>query len=138
MRTQRRNRSGFTLMEVLLVMAILVVMASLVTFAYLTIQKNTSQDAAFNQASLMASACKQFKLNTGRFPQKLEDLIALPQGMNNRQWKGPYLEAQQIPMDPWGNEYMYSFDQANNRVTIISYGPDGVQGGDDDISNNQQ
>ena len=51
MRTQRRNRSGFTLMEVLLVMAILVVMASLVTFAYLTIQKNTSQDAAFNQAA---------------------------------------------------------------------------------------
>lgn len=138
---QRRNntrRSGFTLMEVLLVMAILVVMASLVTVAYLYIQKNANMDAAYNQSAMLANACKQYKLNTRNFPAKLDDLVAAPQGMNERQWKGPYLDAQEVPTDPWGNNYIMEADGKTNRVVVWSYGPDGQQGGNDDIRSDEK
>ncbi len=139
MKRRRNRKSGFTLMEVLLVMAILVVMASMVTLAFLTIQRNAQSDAAFTQASLLASECKRFKMNTGIFPQKLDDLIVAPQGMTPRKWKGPYLDSDQIPVDPWGNPYEYVIPQSNQgnvveRVVIISYGPDGQKGTDDDIN----
>ena len=141
MKNRRVRRSGFTLMEVLLVMAILVVMASMVTLAFLTIQRNAQADAAFTQASLLSSECKRFKMNTGNFPQKLEDLIVAPQGMTPRKWKGPYLDSDTVPMDPWGNAYEYvpPTNQGNvERVVVLSYGPDGQKGTDDDINSSEK
>ena len=142
MRKRRTRKSGFTLMEVLLVMAILVVMASMVTLAFLTIQRGAQSDAAFTQASMLSSECRRFKMNTGQFPQQLNDLITLPQGMSARKWKGPYLDSDTIPKDPWGNDYEYmppGQQQANQeRVVIISYGPDGQKGTDDDINSSER
>ena len=136
-RIGRRNRSAFTLMEVLLVMAILVVMASMVTFAFLTIQRNAQSDAAYTNASNLATACKQYKLQVGYFPNTLQDLIVKPEGISQQKWKGPHLDAEAVPMDPWDNEYKYSADEANNLVEIVSAGPDRQMGTDDDISNRQ-
>ena len=131
-RRGRVDRRGFTLMELLLVMAILVIMASMVTFAFLQIQQNAQSDAALTQISMLESACDQYKLQVGRYPNTLDDLFTQPAGLTTRQWRGPYLK-DPVPMDPWGAEYNYSADEANNRVFITSAGPDGQQGSPDDV-----
>ncbi|MCH2182826.1 MAG: type II secretion system major pseudopilin GspG [Mariniblastus sp.] len=131
-RRGRGDRRGFTLMELLLVMAILVIMASMVTFAFLQIQQNAQSDATLSQISTLESACMQYKLQVGRFPNTLDDLHIQPAGLTTRQWRGPFLQ-DPVPMDPWGNEYVYSPDAANNRVFISSAGPDGQQGSPDDV-----
>jgi general secretion pathway protein G len=119
-------------MELLLVMAILVIMASMVTFAFLQIQQNAQSDATLSQISTLENACTSYKLQVGRFPNTLDDLFTQPAGLSPRQWRGPYLN-DPVPMDPWGNEYNYSPDEANNRVFISSAGPDGQQGSPDDV-----
>lgn len=130
------SRGGFTLLELLLVMAIIVVMASLTTFAVMTFQTNAKADAARTQISTLSSACKMYKLNVGVFPSSLNDLIACPTGMNQNQWRGPYLDAQTVPLDPWLQPYVIG---ANNgeRMIISSNGADRQAGTQDDISNNQ-
>ncbi len=130
-----RVRNGFTLLELLLVMAIIVVMASLTTFAIMNFRTNANRDAALSQISTLSTACKMYKLNVGAFPSSLNDLIALPTGMNQNQWRGPYLDAQQVPLDPWGQPYVMGAN-TGERVIISSNGPDLQAGTPDDISNN--
>ncbi|MCE2793226.1 MAG: type II secretion system protein GspG [Planctomycetota bacterium] len=131
-----RRRRGFTLMELLLVMAILVIMASMVTFAFMNFQTNANKDAALSQISTLATACRMYKMNVGIFPNTLNDLITMPTGMTQNQWRGPYLDAQTLPMDPWQQPYVLG---ANNgeRVIISSNGPDRQAGTPDDITNNR-
>ena len=131
-RPTRSDRKGFTLMELLLVMAILVIMASMVTFAFLNIQKNAQSDACLSQINTLENACISYKLQVGRFPNSLDDLFTQPAGLSARQWRGPYLN-EAVPNDPWGNPYNYGPDEANNRVFIASPGPDGQQGSADDV-----
>jgi general secretion pathway protein G len=137
-RFAKRRRSGFTLLELMLVMAILVIMAGMVGFAVLNMQQNANRDLALTQINTLRQACTQFRLNNGRFPATLDDLVILPAGKSQNQWRGPYLEAKgsgqpQVPVDPWGNPYTYQPDDANQRVVIGSAGADGQQGTADDI-----
>lgn len=137
-RMVRRRRSGFTLLELMLVMAILVIMAGMVGFAVLNMQQNANRDLALTQISTLKQACTQFRLNNGRFPATLDDLVILPAGKSQNQWRGPYLDVSssgqpQVPVDPWGNPYSYTPDDANQRVMITSAGADSQQGTADDI-----
>ena len=131
-RNRHMNRSGFTLMELLLVMAILVVMGGMVSFAFLQIQGNSMMDLTQTQVNTLEAACMQFKLTHNRFPQQLQDLSTTPSGMTQRQWRGPYLE-ENIPADPWGNPYDYSKDERQQKVFIRSAGPDGQMNTEDDV-----
>ncbi len=126
------HRSGFTLIELLLVMAILVILASIGSVAYLNYMRNARSDIALITISDLESQCKAYKLQVGNFPVDLNDLYQQPAGLNKQQWRGPYLE-KPVPLDPWGKKYNYSRDEANNRVFIQSFGPDGMQGTDDDV-----
>lgn len=132
----RRRRRGFTLLELLLVMAIIVVMASMVSFAIMRFRENSNRDAAFANIRMLSDACKAYKLDVGFFPNSLNDLIVLPTGMNQNQWRGPYLDARTVPMDPWGQPFVLG---ANNgeRVLISSSGPDRQAGTNDDVSNDR-
>lgn len=136
MRTKRAKRmnkdSGFTLLELLLVMAILVVLASLSTFAILNLQRRSLQRSAYMEIQTLSKACKMYKLDVGSFPQKLDDLFTLPSGLNNTTWGGPYLD-KQIPADPWQQPYTYGSDEQNDIVTITSNGPDRQKGTQDDV-----
>ena len=132
MRVRRTQRSGFTLLELLLVMAILVVLASLSTFAILGLQKSSLQRSAFLQIRMLEDACTMYKLNVGSFPSTLDDLYTNPSGMTKSQWGGPYIN-DPIPMDPWRRPYTYNADEQNDRVVITSAGPDGQAGSDDDV-----
>ena len=133
MRTRSRNRrSGFTLLELLLVMAILVVLASLAGFSVLNMRSNALARTAFIQIEMLESNCKAYKLQVGVFPNTLDDLHVQPAGMTRITWGGPYLE-DPVPLDPWQRPYTYTADDMNERVTITSNGPDGQAGTEDDI-----
>ncbi len=136
-RRNNRTRRGFTLMELLLVMAILVVMASMVGFAFLNMQQNAQGDATRSQISTLKGACKQYKLHVGRFPSTLQDLVAQPAQVAAGKWKGPYLDRDTLTndevRDPWGQNYTYNADEKNQSVTIVSPGQDGQANTEDDI-----
>ncbi|MCI0360428.1 MAG: type II secretion system major pseudopilin GspG [Planctomycetaceae bacterium] len=135
MKTRRPRRRGFTLMEVLLVLAILVVLGSMVTVGYLRLQVNANKDAARAQIGFLDDAIQNYALNIGSCPttqQGLEALRVAPSDLRNpAKWAGPYL-SQAIPPDPWGQPYQYEQISAEE-FRIWSNGPDGQQGSEDDI-----
>ena len=136
----RRRNKGFTLLEVLLVMAILIILMSMVGGAYFTYFANSQEDAARLQMSSIEQAVKAYYMKVGQRPQQLQDLIQPPSGMSQQKWKGPYLEGGQVPKDPWGNDFQLSYGgDANNTRTLVvvlkSLGPDGQEGGGNDITN---
>ncbi|MEC9091517.1 MAG: type II secretion system protein GspG [Planctomycetota bacterium] len=138
-RAKRKNK-GFTLLEVLLVMAILIILMSLVGAGYFTYFANSQEDACRLQMRNIEQAVKGYYMKVGQRPNNLQDLVQAPSGMNVQKWKGPYLEGGQIPKDPWGNEFKLSYggDATNSRTLVVvlkSLGADGQEGGVDDITN---
>jgi len=135
----RRRRRGFTLMEVLLVLAILVILGTLVGVAFTRMQKRGYEDAARIQINGFKSGLQLYYRDFGRYPDNLEELRQPPGGAANERWKGPYLE-EDIPLDPWGRPYQYELvddGYGQNELTykITSLGADGQAGTDDDITN---
>ena len=137
-RNFRRRRGGFTLMEILLVLAILVVLGSLVTVGYVTIQRNANIDSAKTQIRMFEEAIGMYRLDVGKYPsgdQGLQALRLQPPDAPANKWRGPYMTIE-IPMDPWGNPYQYQeiTDSLNQpSFEVMSNGPDGNNGTGDDI-----
>ena len=136
---RRKSRRGFTLMEVLLVLAILVILGSLVGVSIMRMQKNANINAARSQVSFLEGVVKAYSIDIGTCPttqQGLQALAAAPSDLKNpAKWQGPYLD-KQIPADPWGNDYQYE-QTGPDQFRIWSTGPDGASGSEDDIANVQ-
>lgn len=81
------------------------------------------------------SALGQYEIDSGAYPGSLQDLIVQPG--NARNWHGPYFDPPKLPVDPWGNPYIYVFPGKHNQGSydLSSMGPDGKEGTDDDIMN---
>ena len=139
-RRRRARRRGFTLMEVLLVMAILVILGSMVGFYISGMKKSADEDAARLQIGMLEQQLDAYRLHVGSYPtsnQGLQALRVAPADLANpNKWRGPYAN-KDIPPDPWGNPYQYELINAE-QFHIWSWGPDGINGSDDDISNIQQ
>ncbi len=140
--SSRRARRGFTLLEVLLVLAILVILGSMVTIYFVGIQKSGYEQAARVQISEFENALDLYKLQVGTYPtasQGLEALRTPPADLKNPQkWQGPYIR-EVLPMDPWGNPYQYELLDNNalslNPHKISSWGADSMEGTEDDVTN---
>ena len=130
---RRRRQKGFTLLELLLVMAILVVLAGLGTVAYTRIGNNANIRACKVQIKEVTDNCIAYKLSVGNYPRSLNDLVNLPSGMSEGEWGGPYFRDGILPKDPWRNDYSYSANEGQDRVFVSSNGPDGAKGTGDDI-----
>jgi general secretion pathway protein G len=127
---KRQNNKGFTLIEVLIVMVILGLMAALVGPKMFGKTGKAMQKAAKSQISLFETAIDTFRLDVGKFPtteQGLEALRVQPAGI--KKWDGPYLP-KEIPLDPWGNAYVYKSPGDHGPYDIISRGADGKEGGE--------
>jgi general secretion pathway protein G len=135
MSSRRSRRRGFTLMEILLVLAILVVLASMVGLSYSRIQKSMYVSSARTQIGLLEDAVKAYQINVGSLPPTLDALLVAPPELTNpTKWQGPYLEKIQLPVDPWNNPFQYEItDPANDKFRIWSNGPDQQPGSPDDI-----
>ena len=137
MTRRRRRRPGFTLMEVLLVLAILVIIGSMVGFFVAGMQKSAYEDLARSQIGMFEGQLDAYRLHVGTYPtttQGLQALRTIPSDLQNpNRWRGPY-SAKDIPADPWGNPYQYELIAAE-QFRIWSWGADGMSGTQDDIAN---
>lgn len=127
---RRQKSSGFTLMELLLVLVILGLLAALVGPTLYQRIKPAKQSAARAQVENFMTALDGFFIDVGRYPSTQEGLKALrtkPEG--TEKWVGPYLK-KDIPADPWGNAYIYRAPGRNGGYEIISFGADGRDGGE--------
>jgi len=131
----RCRRRGFTLMEILLVLAILVVLGSMVGVGYVKIQQNAMKNSARAQITLLEDAVKTYMIDVGSPPPSLEYLLTPPPDLANpNKWAGHYLDKNQLPQDPWNQAYQYEVvDPANAKFMIWSNGPDMQPGSADDI-----
>lgn len=131
-----REVKGFTLVELLVVLAILGMLAALVGPQVLNQLGGAKSKSAAIQIRDFEQALELYKLDVGRFPRAGEGLDALVrQPSGARGWNGPYLKKDEVPADPWGNPYEYRV--SGSRIDIISLGADGMQGGsgeDSDVS----
>jgi len=123
--------AGFTLVELLVVLAILTLLAGLVGPRVLGQLGGAKSKTAAVQIADLDKALELFKLDVGRFPSTEEGLKALTErpASVGAGWAGPYLKGT-IPNDPWGKPYKYQGPAAGGAVEILSLGADGVPGGE--------
>lgn len=130
-----REQRGFTLIEILVVVFILSLLAAVVAPRLIGRTDDAKIAAAKQQLSNLETALKLFKIDNGFYPsteQGLEALVSKPsvgrEAPNFRE--GGYLEKQEIPNDPWGNRYVYVSPGLHGDYDVMSYGADGVEGGE--------
>ena len=132
MRT-RNARSGFTLIEIMVVMMIIGLLMALVGPRFIRQEEKAKVKAARAQIELLGTALDTFRLDVGRYPTSQEGLAALrqrPFGVDR--WDGPYLK-KDVPKDPWERPYYYrSPGDAGRPYDLMSYGADGGPGGEGD------
>ena len=123
---------GFTLIELLVVLVIIGLLAALVGPSLYQRISPAKESAARAQIENFATALDGFLVDIGRYPTTQEGLNALrvkPEGSDK--WKGPYLK-KEIPLDPWGQAYVYRAPGRSGGYEIVSYGADGREGGEGD------
>ncbi|MBN1903319.1 type II secretion system major pseudopilin GspG [Candidatus Sumerlaeota bacterium] len=131
------SQKGFTLIEMLLVLVILGTLAAIVIPKFAGRSEQARITAAETQISNFETSLDAFEVDNGYYPEGDEGLIELlEQPENAKNWKGPYLK-HSIPLDPWGNAYIYECPGSNNEngYDLMSMGPDGQKGTEDDIAN---
>jgi general secretion pathway protein G len=117
---------GFTLIELMVVVAILGVLGLIVAQNVLPYFTESQQTVAKTNIATLKSAVTTFKLKNFRYPSSLDELLQPDEKFNNE----PYLENEEALIDPWGNAYYYNPIGADGKFEIISYGEDGVEGGE--------
>jgi general secretion pathway protein G len=132
----RASESGFTLIELMVVLVILTLLAALVVPNVFKHFAQSKSKVAVLQVAEFEHALESFAFDVGRYPTTEEGLQALISNPGNLEsWKGPYL-TKALPMDPWGKPYIYRYPGThNNEFDLLSCGPDGVEGGEDDVTN---
>ena len=128
-RMHTRRKAGFTLVELLVVMAIIALLAALVGPKLFPKLGKGKQSAAKAQIELIGQALDQFRLDVGRYPTTQEGLNALMVNPGATGWEGPYLK-KALPPDPWGKPYQYLCPGSHGEYDLLSYGRDGNPGGD--------
>jgi len=131
-----KTTHGFTLIELMVVIVILGILVSFIAPRLMGRPDEAKQVKARIQMESLETAIKLYKLDNGIYPateQGLQALVEQPQtGTLPKKWrKGGYLEKGKVPKDPWGNEFVYLSPGAQGDYDIISYGADGVPGGEE-------
>ena len=136
----RRTNGAFTLLEILVVLAIVVMLVGLAVTNVGNLFSGSQKDIAkifVNQS--MQTPLAAYKIHMGDFPSTAEGLQALITAPANKadRWRGPYLQDNKLPVDPWGEPYQYRYPGAKNKTTydLWSKGPDKADGTEDDIGN---
>ena len=142
--SRRSQRRGFTLVEMLVVLAILVLLISMVGPRILGSKQKADISAAKSQIGMLNAALEHYVVDMRDYPDTEVGLIALVEDPSEEdsekksKWDGPYLKKSSVPKDPWGNDYQYEFPGTHTtskrkQPEIWSWGPDGQDNTEDDI-----
>ena len=129
------NNKGFSLIELMVVIVILGVLMAKIAPNFITRIDDSKIQKAKVDIVAIETGLKLYRVDNGNYPtteQGLSALISPPEtGELPKNWKtGGYLEKKSVPKDPWGNEFVYLSPGMNGPYDIISYGKDGMQGGE--------
>ena len=124
------NRAGFTLVEILLVVAILGILAGVAVVSLKGRTKTASIQATRTSIQAIGTAIDTYEVDNGIYPQSLQNLLTKG---NESNWNGPYMKDGRMPKDAWGVDFSYSLQGENYKLS--SAGPDGQAGSADDITN---
>jgi general secretion pathway protein G len=144
MQTEDQNDDGFTLVELMVVLAIIGLLTTFVIINVLPSQDVAMREKARADVALLGQAVEMYRIDNMTYPRTedgLQALVAPPATLArpDRYRSGGYL--QRLPADPWGTAYQYAFPGSKSRFDIYSFGADGKPGGegdDADIGNWQQ
>ena len=136
------HSTGFSFIEVMVVIIILGLLAGLVGVSLFGSVDKAKVDTTQNQIRQIEGALELYRLHNERYPDKEQGLDALMKkpeiGRIPKNWNGPYVRGKNLPVDGWGNPFVYKGDGTD--FEIVSYGADGVEGGADadaDISSTE-
>lgn len=126
----RRPQSGFTLLELLVVLVVLGLLAGIVAPKYFAQLGRSEVKVAKAQIEGLSKALDLYRLEVGHYPsteQGLQALVTAP--ADEPRWTGPYLQ-KKLPQDPWGHNYNYRYPGENSEYDLLSLGKDGQPGGE--------
>ena len=124
------RESGFTLLELLVVMVIIGLLAGFVGPKLFAQIGKSEVKVARAQIEALSKGLDQYRIDTGHYPSSEQGLVALVvRPAQEPSWGGPYL-AKAVPKDPWGRDYQYIFPGQHGEYDLESYGRDGKPGGD--------
>ncbi len=127
---RRRNDGGFTLLEMLVVLAIMGLLAAIIAPQVLKYLGSSRTQTARVQIQNVDAALQLFRLDVGRFPTQEEGLNALVTAPATAPgWNGPYLQKSVALIDPWGTPYVYRIPGQHGEFDIYSLGSDKAEGG---------
>jgi general secretion pathway protein G len=130
-----RRKAGFTLVEILIVLAIISLIVGLVGPRVLGYLSSSRVKSARVQIESFKSALELYYIDEGTYPttaQSLQALVVSPP--NAAGWAGPYLRDGAVPNDPWSNPYKYTAPGQHGAYDILSLGADGREGGSGDAA----
>ncbi len=127
---RRRRTGGYTLSEILVVMAIIGLIAAVVTPGIIDQLGRARAKAAQMQLQTISAAVETFRSDVGRYPTKAEGLgVLLSEPGGTDGWTGPYLKSTKMLTDPWSNAIVYDQSSDGLTYTVTSYGADGKPDG---------
>ena len=122
---------GFTLIELMVVIAIIGILAAVVVPQFMGQLDEAKVNAAKAQIVSFQTALKAYKIKVGKYPSSGEGLNALVSNSSGRS----YLDSDKVPKDPWGNDYVYTCPGTGGHdFEIISLGEDGARGGESEYA----
>ncbi len=127
---RQEPEEGFSLMELIVVLVILGLLAGVVGIRVFHKYNDAKLELAKIQIREFGGTLEAFAIEIGRYPtteEGLEALIRNPDGIDRH---GPYLKKTELPSDPWGRPYVYRCPGEHDDYDLLSYGPDGVEGGE--------
>ncbi len=129
--TVNRAVSGFTLLELLVVLGIIALLAGIVGPQVMKHMGASKTKAARVQIEDLAAALDMYKLDVGKYPTTEQGLVALVEKpADSKRWNGPYLRKTKVPQDPWVNDYRYTSPGQHGKFDIVSFGADEKEGGE--------
>ena len=126
----RRAEQGFTLLELLVVLAIMGMLAAIIAPQVIKYLGTSRTQTAKVQVQNIMQGLELFRVDVGRYPTQQEGLIALVNPTQSApNWNGPYLKKESALQDPWGNPYLYQIPGQHGEVDVYSLGSDKAPGG---------
>jgi general secretion pathway protein G len=138
---KRKQKRGFTLIEILLVIGIIAMLAAFVVPSFMGTRNKAEIDATralIGDSGRLGTSIQTFRMHVGRWPEELKELVEAPSDETEaKKWGGPYINELKSLKDPWGSDLQYKSPGTvrEDSYDLWSLGPDRQDGSTDDIKN---